>query len=57
MGNFRGIIGVQAGIILPGLMETLGVIERVYEPTEWCAWMVVPKGNEAVRMCVPDYAQ
>ena len=37
-------------------METLGVISRVSEPTEWCAGMVVvPKSNGQVRICVdPD---
>ena len=34
-------------------MEKLGVISRVSEPTEWCAAMVVvPKGNQKVRICV-----
>ena len=36
-------------------LETLGVIERVTEPTEWCApRVVVPKENDKVRLCV-DY--
>jgi len=34
-------------------METMGVITRVQEPTEWCAGMVVvPKPNGSVRICV-----
>ncbi len=34
-------------------METLGVISRVEEPTDWCAGMVVvPKKSGAVRICV-----
>ena len=34
-------------------METLGVISRVNEPTEWCAGMVVvPKPNGQVCICV-----
>ena len=36
-------------------LETLGVIKRVTEPTEWCApIVVVPKENDKVRLCV-DY--
>ena len=36
-------------------LETLGVIKRVTDPTEWCAPMVVvPKLNGKVRICV-DY--
>ena len=36
-------------------LETLGVIKRVTEPTEWCApIVVVPKQNDKVRICV-DY--
>ncbi len=34
-------------------METLRVINRVEEPTDWCAGMVVvPKKSGAVRICV-----
>ena len=34
-------------------MEQLGVIERVEQPTEWCAGLVVvPKANGKVRLCV-----
>jgi hypothetical protein len=35
-------------------MESLGVISRVEEPTEWCAGMVVmpKKDKESVRLCV-----
>ena len=34
-------------------METLGVISKVDQPTEWCAGMVVvPKKNGKVRICV-----
>ena len=34
-------------------MEELGVIEKVNQPTEWCAGMVVvPKANSRVRICV-----
>ena len=34
-------------------METLGVIAKVEQPTEWCAGMVVvPKSNGKVRICV-----
>lgn len=34
-------------------METLGVIAKVEQPTEWCAGMVViPKANSKVRICV-----
>ena len=34
-------------------MESLGVIERVTQPTDWCAGMVVvPKTNGDVRICV-----
>lgn len=34
-------------------MEEMGVIERVEEPREWCAGMVVaPKSNGDVRICV-----
>jgi len=34
-------------------METLGVIENVEQPTEWCAGLVVvPKANGKVRICV-----
>ena len=34
-------------------MEKLGVVRRVDTPTEWCAGMVVvPKGNNKVRICV-----
>ena len=33
-------------------MEQLGVIERVEQPTEWCAGLVVvPKANGKVRLC------
>ncbi len=36
-------------------LETLRVIKRVTEPTEWCApIVVVPKPNDKVRICV-DY--
>ena len=36
-------------------LEALGVIERVTEPTEWCApLVVVPKSNDKIRICV-DY--
>lgn len=34
-------------------IETLGVIAKVEQPTEWCAGMVVvPKANGKVRICV-----
>ena len=34
-------------------METMGVISRVEEPTQWCAGMVVvPKKSGSVRICV-----
>jgi hypothetical protein len=34
-------------------METKGVIEKVTEPTEWCAPMVpTPKKSGQVRICV-----
>ena len=34
-------------------MEQLGVIEKIEEPTEWCAELVVvPKQNGKVRICV-----
>ena len=34
-------------------METLGVISKVEEPTDWCAGMVVvPKADGGVRICV-----
>ena len=34
-------------------MESMGVITRIDEPTEWCAGMVVvPKHNGKVRICV-----
>ena len=34
-------------------MEKLGVISKVYQPTEWCSYMVVvPKGNDKVRICL-----
>ena len=34
-------------------MQEMGVIERVTEPTSWCAGMVVvPKANGKVRICV-----
>ena len=34
-------------------METLGVIQRVSQPTPWCAGMVVlPKKSGAIRICV-----
>ena len=34
-------------------MEKLGVIEKVEDPTEWCAGMVVvPKADGRVRICV-----
>ena len=35
-------------------MESLGVISRVEEPTEWCVGMVVvpKKDKESVRLCV-----
>ena len=34
-------------------MESLGVIKKVEEPTDWCAGMVVvPKENGKVRICV-----
>ena len=34
-------------------MEKLGVIEKVEDPTEWCAGMVVvPKAGGRVRICV-----
>ena len=33
-------------------METLGVIRKVDEPTDWCAGMVVvPKANGSIRIC------
>lgn len=33
-------------------MESLGVISRVEQPTDWCAGMVVaPKTNGTVRIC------
>ena len=36
-------------------LETLGVIKRVTEPTDWCApIVVVPKPNDKVRLCVDD---
>ena len=34
-------------------MEQLGVIDKIEEPTEWCAGLVVvPKQNGKVRICV-----
>ena len=34
-------------------MESMGVITRIDEPTEWCVGMVVvPKQNRKVRICV-----
>ncbi len=34
-------------------MESLGVITKIEEPTEWCSGMVVvPKSNGTVRICV-----
>ena len=34
-------------------MESMDVIERVTEPTDWCSGMVVvPKANGKVRICV-----
>ena len=34
-------------------MESLGVISKVTEPTDWCAGMViVPKKNNKARICV-----
>ena len=34
-------------------MESMGVISRVNQPTEWCAGMVVvPKASGKVRICV-----
>ena len=34
-------------------METLGVISKIDEPTDWCSGMVVvPKANGDVRICV-----
>ncbi|XP_054871220.1 uncharacterized protein K02A2.6-like [Amphiprion ocellaris] len=34
-------------------MESMGVISRVEEPTEWCSGMVpVPTKNDSVRICV-----
>ena len=34
-------------------MESMGVISRVTEPTDWCAGMVVvPKSNGTVRICL-----
>ena len=34
-------------------METMGVIEKVEDPTPWCAGMVVvPKPSSAVRICM-----
>ena len=34
-------------------MESMGVIEKVEKPTEWCSGMVVaPKSNGKVRLCV-----
>lgn len=34
-------------------METLGVISKVEEPTEWCAGMVtIPKKSGSIRICV-----
>ena len=34
-------------------MESMGVISKVQQPTEWCAGMVVvPKANGKVRICV-----
>uniref|UniRef100_A0A1A7X3E1 Gypsy retrotransposon integrase-like protein 1 n=1 Tax=Iconisemion striatum TaxID=60296 RepID=A0A1A7X3E1_9TELE len=36
-----------------GRMESMGVVSRVEEPTEWCAGMVpVPTKNGSVRICV-----
>ena len=33
-------------------LETLGVIKRVTEPTEWCAnIVVVPKQNDSQNLC------
>lgn len=38
-------------------LESLDVIKRVTEPTEWCApIVVVPKSNDQVRLCV-DYTR
>ena len=34
-------------------MESLGVIERIEEPTEWCSpCIVVPKPNGKIRVCI-----
>ena len=34
-------------------MESIGVISKVENPTDWCAGMVVvPKGDKSVRICV-----
>ena len=34
-------------------MKKLEVIAKVYQPTDWCAGMVVvPKGNGEVSICV-----
>ena len=34
-------------------METLGVISKIQEPTDWCSGMVVvPKADGKVRICV-----
>ena len=34
-------------------MEALGVIEKVEQPTEWCAGLVaVPKVNGRVHICI-----
>ena len=33
--------------------EKLGVIAKVYQPIEWCSYIVVvPKGNDKVRICL-----
>jgi len=38
------------------LMEKMGVIEKVDEPTDWCSGLVlVPKPDGSIRVCV-DYA-
>ena len=34
-------------------MESMGVITKISEPTEWCAGIVVvPKANDKIRICV-----
>ena len=34
-------------------MESMGVIRKIEEPTEWCApCIVVPKRNNSIRVCI-----